>query len=645
MKILLNETEPLHLEPDFELNIQLTNPLLTDQGSMSLPLKLPKTSENLRKLGFPNRYDRRYKLQKKTPVLVEHGIMRKQAVLEIISSQGVEGIESVLLLDEAKMYTKMQEINMASAFKIVREAKDISIPGITISDPIEKLIKYMELVMLGQITDDFLLFPVSTDFYEVTVNAGRDKEVQLEVHNCLNQQCSRMGRGVFEEITDNDLEGKKYFKLRGREAFFVKDSSDEYEVPKGYGITPFLKESFALRQIFKYFGYELSTSIFDTDPDLSREVLINNTADTLVRGTIDYTQLVPTCTIHAYLETVRARFGCEFFVSEDHKVVVPVFWKDILKSNPTKDYTDKVVDEPIVEYETPKQVKLCYKRGLDFSEMSADTIEKFEQVHGNIIEYLKDYPDGRGGTIYQDGFYFFQNECAIYERYTYWEEKDQKYYQSWRYVMRAMFDYYEEGEDIEYEEPSHDLEYTPYIQAKVEHTHANSSGAIGYYSLRLLHIGSRRHMNTTMQITTTDENGATETTEKQEDTGSCPIMTAFWHVNDIVTDYKSPMGTMHRYDTYGNIVGNIDLTFGGEYGLYEHFWKEYNEVLKHSFLKLTFNLHLTELDIINFRMDELITINGQLLLPEQLEYTINKNMILANKVDFRTVRLYEDPPD
>ncbi|MDR2950138.1 MAG: hypothetical protein LBV71_13135, partial [Prevotella sp.] len=349
-----------------------------------------------------------------------------------------------------------------------------------------------------------------------------------------------------------------------------------------------------------------------------------------------------------YLETIRQRYGCEFFVSEDLKTVIPVFWKDILKSTSKKDFSDKVKGEPVIEYVTPKSLKLCYKRSIDNAAMSVDTWEKFEREYGKITDYLEEIPDRRNNGLagYADGYYFIQSDCSIYELYTTMGIYG-KNVREWRFIMKAMFDYYEEGDDIEYKEITSNLEYVPFIMGYNRYTDGDSVYHSDFGpSLRFPYVGSKRHLNTSLKVIVTDEKGDKTETEKKEDPGSCPIMAVFYRYTELVNVYnlktRLGMGTMHRYDADGKVAGNLDLTFGGEHGLYETFWKEYNEVLKNSFIKLTFDLVLSELDIAAFRMNELYYIDGQPLLPELLEYTIDKNGIEANKAEFRTVRLYKN---
>ncbi|MDU1906653.1 MAG: hypothetical protein E6772_17950 [Dysgonomonas sp.] len=648
MNIKINRDEYLDLRPDTQLNIQITNPMLTDQGSMSLPVNVPMSPNNLKNMGFPNRIDRCGKLRKKIPVIIESGVMVKQAVLEIMSSMGDGGIDSVLLLDEARMYTKMQEITMSTAFQIKREADSFIIPGQTISNKFDRMIKYMELVAFDQIEDDFHLFPVGVENYIHTRTSGRpEKTIEYTVYNILNERVSFTRTHDNDAFYDTDLFGNKYKIFRGRNPFTVKTSGEEFEVPKGYGITPFLRENYVIRRIFNYFGYDLKESIFDTDPDLSRMVLMNNTADAIVRSTLDYSQLVPTCSIQEYLDTVRHRFGCEFFVSEDHKSVHVLFWKDILNSLPKKDYSSKVTKEPDIEYSTPKQVKLCYKRDIEFADISIDTYEKFEREYGEIKGYLDHLPNPKDQDNYADGYYFITSFCAIYEFYTYWYEELEEYRREWRFVVRAMFDHYHEGTDVEYEEHTSNIQYTPLIRgfilnSEVEEGYATTIGPF----LSFPYIGERRHMNTTIKTMITDEDGNTTISEKTENPGSCRIMSAFYSVTKIQSGRGDSefveVGTMHRYDADGKVMGNLDLTFGGESGLYKTFWKEYDQVLRHSFHRLTYELNMNEYDLLTFRTDELVIINGQKLLPELMEYTHGKGRTKVNKVDFRTVRIYEE---
>lgn len=642
MKILLNHNIPLHLERDFEISIEKTNPLLSEQGSASLPLKLPISKSNLRELGYPDRLDRLYNLKKKTPVLIESGVMRKQATLELMSYQGNEGIESVLLLDEAEMYTKMQEISLPSIFKTVRKAEDIQLSG-NFATPLDKLIKYLELVYRNQIQDDFRLFTVATDHQTYIVKGDRlNKEHEAVFYNGLNM-CKEPTSRADNSVYDTDLNGKLYTVFHGRTENEIMIGSEIHDVPKGYGITPFLKENYVLREIFRYFGYELSPSILDTDPDLSLLVLVNNTADAIVKGRIEYSQLVPTCTIHEYLQTVRTRFGCEFYVTEDHKRIVPIFWRDILRSTPKKSFTDKISGEPIIEFSTPKLMKLCYKRNLEFADMSADTIEKFENMYGKITGILEKTPSR---TTLPNGFYIIQSIRSIIEYYTYYDEGLGRNRQGERFVMRPMFDYYTEGNDVEYEEPDSNIEFMAEFNASVdciEKGTDKSRSPVHFGKRWILFIGERRHMNTTLKTTVTDEKGNTETKEKEESAGSCPIMAAYARESSSSISAAITYGTMFCYDHIGNKVGNIDLTFGGENGLYKHFWQDRDRMLQHSNLKVTVDIHLNEIDIMNFRMDELVLIDGQFYIPEKLQYSIRKDKMETHQAEFRTVRLYHDP--
>ena len=53
--------------------------------------------------------------------------------------------------------------------------------------------------------------------------------------------------------------------------------------------------------IFSAYGFTLVENPFATDYQLSKMVVLNNVADTIVTGEIDYRNLMPDCTVNEFL--------------------------------------------------------------------------------------------------------------------------------------------------------------------------------------------------------------------------------------------------------------------------------------------------------------------------------------------------------
>ena len=88
-----------------------------------------------------------------------------------------------------------------------------------------------------------------------------------------------------------------------------------------------------------------------------------------------------------------------------------------------------------------------------------------------------------------------------------------------------------------------------------------------------------------------------------------------------------------NYDAHGNRKGTLSLAFGGEYGLFEHYHREFaawvekpKQVLKASFLLTPWDLH-------NLDLRDKFYIRGRLYFIRTLSVTLQTNAILPAKVE------------
>ena len=159
-------------------------------------------------------------------------------------------------------------------------------------------------------------------------------------------------------------------------------------------------------------------------------------------------------------------------------------------------------------------------------------------------------------------------------------------------------------------------------------------------------------MNTILQAKTENAAGEETTEDKKEKAESCPVMTAFYRGRKTVPGNVRPSEFYRVYANASavNLNGDaypegFDLVFGTSNGLYYKFWKEYAAVIRHSFNQLNLPLRLNIRDILSFRFDKVYIYQGQPLLPETLEFEIDKNdNVKVINAFFKTIRLYEDVP-
>lgn len=630
---LANNGAVLDLPKGIELNISHTSPLISKTVTYSLPVMLPYSPENRHILHNPERYDRYYKHVAKWDAIVQQGVFQKKASLNILVA-GDDGYDSFFQMNESDMYARMTETNLSTCFTTKRTADDFDIPGV-FDTPISKLIKYLELVMVGNFPDeDFLLFEAATDKSEDIVSSQRG-DVSYNVFRFINELMSVRDRTETTDIYDTDLNGAQYVKLRARDAHAINLDGQDVDVPVGYGISPFLKLSYMLRRIFSYFGYTLKPSLFDTDEEMKAIAILNNTADSIINATINYAQLVPDGTVEDFLNNIRNAFGCEFFVSEDLLSVEIKFWKDILVDiDDTKNYTPYMASRPRMEFVTPKTIKLTFKRSFEFTSVPFDTLSAFERVYGPLTYVPKI------GTIAEKGFYLTGNNVFIMEYRPNAASRGTTVY-----LTRPLFDHYEDIDRLDPEERSCDFEYLPMVSGyrKILHDPGNDDEeyTVEYRRfINLIFTDRRRHMNSILEKQIVSSSGV-ESTEVSETSGSCPLMMAFHRLN--IDSYEvQAYGTAFHYDKAGEEAGTFDLIPGGRTGLFTKFLQPLDSLLRHSFQRIDVLLNLPEREIVAFRMDRPIYLDNQYLLPEQIEYTIGENNIKVHKTLFRTIRHYAD---
>jgi len=637
MDIHLENGRYLDLPDDLELNVTHGNPLILEQGTYSLPVLLPGTDNNMKLLQNPPQFDNVYKHVIKWPAYIKQGSFQKKASLNILEAG--DDIDVFFQMNESEMYAKMKETTLSSAFDIKRFPRDLpTLPGYP--EGMDQIIRYLELVKVNNFpNEDFRLFEVATDKSEW--NLDSDPNHAYDVLQFLNESFRSKDTETIP-TTDFDLTGLRYTVFRGRYPHTVFIDGQLIEVPKGYGITPFLKLNFMLRRIFEYFGYKLEESIFDTDPELKEIVVLNNTADSIVREVIDYSQLVPSGTVDDFLNNIRQAFGCEFFVSEDNRRVNIKFWNDILSDiRLEKDWTPYLTSRPKKKIVEPKTIKLTFKRSFDYASVPYDTLAKYEQTFGEY-GFRETIPYNVSG--WADGYYLIGDQLRIFEVYTDQDTLQQKK----RLHSRPLYDYYQDSDNLEFEERSSDLEYVPsvsgYAMKGLKLTNGELSAPPIYkWLMSNLYIGKRRHMNTVLEKNTSDESGAVQAKEVEETAGTCLPAIVFYR-HKITDKYIGAIGygTPFHFDDEGNSVGTLDLIPGGKNGLFEHFLRILDDVLRNSYQQITVTLNLPEKEIVNFRMDKLICIGHQPLLPELMEYIVKEKDIDVNKVVFRTIRIYKD---
>jgi hypothetical protein len=376
----------------------------------------------------------------------------------------------------------------------------------------------------------------------------------------------------------------------------------------GYGVTPFLKTSYVLRQVFKYFGYNLLENIFDTDPVLKYRVELNNTADAILPGTIDFSQLVPDATVSDYLDSIRIRFGIEF-VPDSQKNIMIWSWNEAIDSVPDFDLTPYLSGLDKIEWQPAEPLQLSDSKSINLAATSQDTFELF----------LKKY---KSYSVFQLGASSIIPDGVIFHAAT------NSFYSDLNRLGSSAFDIIPTGDQTES------------ISAKdaiVPTICVNPGGTI-YCPF----INSRRHLNTTVEYGTTV---ATEDDVTLDIMGcfALPSLQQSFQVGASAYQYvfKYYMGTQTCYDGSGNKWGSLSNQFWGDEGTFQQCYLKKDQIKRNSYHKITVNLKLDFLTLYNIvqKIHTKKLYKNQSVLIESLTADISDRLDSV-EIILRTTRQY-----
>jgi hypothetical protein len=307
--------EIFDLTLDSKLSISDNNPFFSDDGTYSLSLDLPFTTNNARILGFPHLLENRAKINTSIDVVVRSGMYSKHARMSILNVKKNSVISVTLYLRESIFFNKIKNVGLLEIFK----NKSIQF------STIDATISFVRSLITGYDTR-FACFQVLTDNY------------------------------ILNEATAGVQADGYYGFVRAVE---TTDTVDDKQilVPKGFYITPFIKVKHLLTEVLSYFGYSLAPSFLDNAPFCDM-CFLNNNLDTIVDNSINYVDIVPDISVTELLDVLR-KFNLEYVVDEQKKIVSLVLFDDILDSASQMELTSSLIDNPSTDYSQEyKQLKL-----------------------------------------------------------------------------------------------------------------------------------------------------------------------------------------------------------------------------------------------------------------------------------------------
>lgn len=368
--------ESLDLQGKLNIGIEETSPVFNDTGAQSVPVTVPATPRNARVLGWPQRIDSA--LDPNSPMAMAEvisGTYRRSGLANVVEASRREGISFNIGFDNSTAYAAWTD----------RKLADLKLPKRKFAS-LDEAYDFCQSIFEHPYPDrdEFAVFPVNVAVQEKETGSGDSKSTTKVFH-------------VLNELERGENQGRKLIRATVLEQF-VNGELTEVSVPDLYKITPFIRVWRLLELAFADFGVTVESNPFRTDPDLARLVVLNNTADALCTGTLDYADIMPDCTVAELLNSLWVRFGFVYNIRYDKGTVTLKFLKDILRDDavPVTQFTTGFGK---ITFDSPRYLKLSAKTSLEGAAPATPTFEEFARgidlgnlaVGSNVSEW--DYVD------------------------------------------------------------------------------------------------------------------------------------------------------------------------------------------------------------------------------------------------------------
>jgi len=609
LKIKKATGEIFDLPPDYVIESEKNNPLFTNKGSQSVSIAFPNTDNNRKLLEHANRLDIAIKPSKSIPVVVESGPVHQSGIM-IINSASDQTISANIGWDESEMYASMGTTQLRD----LRNLPVFTAGGDDLDTRVDAMLTHLTAVMKEQIDADYYIFPIilkhDIEEKESEETSGKFTTDHYEILNDFQ---------YFKSGANGDMGD-----LMGLTSRIIPRWIDSevilFDVPKGYGVSSFLKVGRLLELIFEeHFGWKLANNPFKEHRQLKRLVVLNNTMDTVLTGRLHYKDMMPDITIKEFIDSLYNKFGMQYFVNSNTKTIELMFWKDVLSAQSTVDFTKYKTAPVTINYSQNKQLKLVANREIEGTEVPYNTFEEFlSEYDSQFKDYYRYEPlDSRHSSVFH------------YRRY-YWIRNLDSQKMAGSKVSTDFFDW-DKKSDLPYEE----IKMTD-LCLPLDRLYNDEVALLLFYSIGYKHAYS-------------DISVSGESFEEKQN--KAKLAFAFgWGKTGITNDTDAStyfFASQDNRDENGRFIFDengerydLSLTCHREDGLFNRFWKEYDAFLRHSAYGVDVKLKLSETEILRLKMFRAVSIDNQPLLPEQIKLKQNKSDAIS-ECKFKTIRLYQ----
>jgi hypothetical protein len=557
---LKTESGEMILPGDFSFSIDQKSPFFSNEGTQSIPVTLPDADINNKVLGYASRPGHSMQMRRKLSATLETSVINKSGTLVVEKAQKHTGTVCSLMLNESDFYSQIKDVKLSEVFaEIIRDE----------FTSIEALYNYLFSCMKGEANDDLTLFPVACN-----LSGGK--------YSLLNGPDTKSTQEPWP------------LKWKARRIYYEDQAVN---VPDGYGISPFLWFHRVLDILFSQYGYSVRNNPFREDDFLSKIVLINNTADSICKGVINYGDLVPSCTIAEFIKYLESKFLCYCFISPESKIVDIIPLNDAISSVPDIDLTGKIDGYESYSFADPQEVDMQCDTSLVGAEPAMETIFDLANKYKHIASLNE-----------AD----FRNNAWKYNLIL--RQSTGEYFEVLRKPGTSEVKINKLGTNF-FRHFTKRLTAKEYLSTDIIPPMAELKlGVNGSKEVIIIcpFIGQTRHMNTSYK-------------EKQ-DSSDLKIMIALaagLSDYDANIDAKYYIGTTQRYNNMGNVCFSDDLTTQSTYKL---FFKGWNELIMNSGITVEGKIDYSVEDLLSLKMNKPKILRGQPVLLQELSYNIGERI-------------------
>lgn len=569
---------------DFQMEVEITSPIYTDKGSQTLASTLPATKRNLYLADYIHRVDIVNAPGKDVMAIIADGIYRRTGKQNITSASRESGIVANFGFDESLMYEAWNNVSLKKLPNLPVYKPD---GGITI------LMTHLSNVMRYKESADYYVFPIQVK------NESSGDVVYPEFVNPI------------ERAENGNYDLKKNART---EKMAISGTLVDVKLPAGYGLSPFIKVSKILELIFSAYGFKLVENAFATHYQLKKMAVLNNVADAIVQGQIEYKNMMPDCSVNDFLDALYCRTGAKVFVDGNTKTAKVILIKDAISANPFANWTLLKSSDLVPSYGAPKQLKLSAGTSFEGADVESDSFEEFLEQYNGIITEVK---GASPGYIPDDTYICYQASTGrFYKRNVITKNVS--------LVSSDFFPWNKKTVNVESEEVTGADECLPMA--------FTNSLLVPQY------LAGTVNLNTTLREAKVEE--------QKEDTPLC-----FCFAMGLATDEKGnstgyyfgsslcrdPAGNYFR-DSSGNTY-TYSLVFRGEDGAFNRFFKEWDAILRHSNHTLTGKFNIDRINLTKIDVGCPLLVSGQRMMVESVKHSMPYRINKPATVKLRTTKL------